>query len=100
MSSFEVNEPILNPPFTEPAEHWRLVEGEAPQRVPGRREAGYFYRDPVAPFGDDEHAARGVWEPLPLVNLIRERIKAWGIPGTPYLFLACLFLPARLPRPE
>jgi type III restriction enzyme len=55
---------------------------ETPQRIPGRREAGYFYRDPRSG-GDGEHEARGTWQPLPLVNLIRERLKDWRTQGYP-----------------
>jgi len=49
VTAFEVEQPILNSPFEEPAEHWRIQEGEAPKREKGRRPAGYFYRDPKAP---------------------------------------------------
>jgi len=77
VSNFEVSEPILNSPYAEPAEHWYIAEGEEPKRLPGRRAAGYFYRDPVVTVADSEHIARGVWIELPLVNLIREREKAW-----------------------
>ena len=47
MSGYEVPNPILNSPLQEPAEHWNIVEGEEPQRLPGRRPAMYFYRDPA-----------------------------------------------------
>ncbi|MCL4707977.1 DEAD/DEAH box helicase family protein [bacterium] len=77
MSGYEVPDPILNSPFEEPAWHWDLKEGEAPQKRAGRRPAGYFYRDPKAPTGTDEHTARGVWEELKLVNRIRERLQEW-----------------------
>ena len=30
MSGFEVPEPILSGPYDEPAQHWRIVEGELP----------------------------------------------------------------------
>ena len=46
MSGYEVEQPILNSPFEEPQEYWRIVEGEAPRRMPGRRPAMYFYRHP------------------------------------------------------
>lgn len=49
MSSFEVEQPILNAPFAEPAEHWQGEEGQAPIRASGRRPAGYFCQDPKAP---------------------------------------------------
>jgi type III restriction enzyme len=83
MNNFEVPEPILNSPFIEPAHHWRLEEGQPPEKLPGRREAGYFYRDPRAPQSEGEHEARGRWEPLVLVNRIREQLKAWRGQGWP-----------------
>ena len=49
MSAFEVEQPILNSPFDEPAEHWQIEDGHAPARSHARRRAGYFYRDPKAP---------------------------------------------------
>ncbi len=82
MSSFEVEQPILNSPYAEPAEHWWIEEGRAPKRRPGRRPAGYFYRDPRAP-EPEEGSIRGEWQPLELVNLIRERLAAWRKQGYP-----------------
>jgi type III restriction enzyme len=93
LNQYEVPEPILNSPFDEPAQHWHLVEGEAPERRPGRRPAGYFFRDPRAPLSDGEHEARGQWQELTLVNLIRARVKAWreaGCPGASGLTLELL----------
>ncbi|TAJ10795.1 MAG: type III restriction endonuclease subunit R [Nitrospirae bacterium] len=83
--SYEVPEPILNPPYSEPAKYWNLEEGRAPVKMTGRRPAGYFYRDPRIPAesGDGEHEARGQWMPLTLVNLIRERMGAWRLQGYP-----------------
>ncbi len=75
MSGFEVSEPILNSPYAEPAEHWRIVEGEEPQRVPGRRRSVYFYRGPGQ--GDGYSEGPGTQIELILVNRIRERVKAW-----------------------
>src|SRR5712691_835215 len=77
MSNYEVEQPILNSPYEEPAEHWHIEEGEQSERRPGRRPAGYFYRDPKAPLNGSEHEARGQWVELALVNLIRERVKEW-----------------------
>ncbi len=76
-TGFEVPTPILNSPYDEPAEHWFLQEGEPAQRLPGRRAAGYFYRDPNAQPVDGMDNPRGVWMPLPLVNDIRARVKEW-----------------------
>ncbi len=83
MSAFEVEQPILNSPFEEPKEHWRIEEGHAPKRLPARREAGYFYRDPRAPVPEPGESARGTWEQLELVNLIRERLASWRSAGYP-----------------
>jgi len=77
MTAFEVAEPILNSPFDEPAEHWQIEEGSAPRRATSRRSAGYFYRDPKMPAPDVHDAARGDWQELELVNLIRDRLAQW-----------------------
>jgi type III restriction enzyme len=77
MAEFEVPQPILNTPFDAPALHWYIEPGVPPEQRPGRRPAGYFFRDPAASNDAGEHAARGVWQELPLVNLIRERLDEW-----------------------
>ncbi|MGB9920953.1 MAG: BPTD_3080 family restriction endonuclease [Moorellales bacterium] len=84
MSGYEVPNPIINSPYEEPTAYWHLEEGKVPELRPGRRPAGYFYRDPKAPLSDNEHEARGQWVELELVNLIRKRLKEWreqGFPG-------------------
>jgi type III restriction enzyme len=87
MNNHEVPEPILNSPFAEPREYWHIVEGEEPQRVPGRRLATYFYHDPKAArrLSDNvsEAAVGGITIELKLVNRIRERVKAWRAEGWP-----------------
>ena len=84
--AFEVAEPILNSPFEEPAEHWHIVEGEPPERRPGRRPAVYFYRDPQGHGRRrGRHRPRRMPVELELVNLIRERLdqvaRPRAIPG-------------------
>lgn len=74
MSGFEVQEPILNSPYEEPREHWRIVEGEEPQRVPGRRSAMYFYRPPGPAV---EGGTIGTPIELKLVNRIRMQLDQW-----------------------
>ncbi len=76
MENFEVETPILNTPFDEPAAYWLIEDGKLPERMRGRRPAGYYYRSPQMPEGD-EHAARGEWRELALVNLVRERMAEW-----------------------
>ena len=83
MSGYEVPEPILNSPFDEPTEHWHIMEGEIPERRPGRRPAMYFYRDPkVKPETEAGHVVGTAIE-LKLVNRIREQVKKWRLEGYP-----------------
>jgi type III restriction enzyme len=83
MENFEVPEPILNGPYQAPRWHWFIQAGIPPEKREGRRRAGYWYRDPKARLADDEHAARGEWREIALVNLIRERIAEWQAQGRP-----------------
>jgi hypothetical protein len=69
---FEVPTPILNSPFVEPAEYWDLREGEPPQRLTGRRPAGYWYRDPNANM-QGPAGSRGIWREMPLVGARRSQ---------------------------
>ncbi len=73
---------IVNSPYEEPTRYWKyrrdtrdfvLVEGE-------RRPAGYYIATP----GSQEFDDPGLFQQLPLVNLIRPRVKSWrerGYPG-------------------
>ncbi len=79
---FEVPTPILNGPFDEPALHWRLEDGMPPEQQPGRRPAGYYYRDPRKGV-QDGGGSRGVWREMPLVNMIRDRVREWRAAGRP-----------------
>ena len=77
MSSYEVPEPILNSPFEEPQEHWHIIEGETPEKRPGRRPAMYFYRDPKAAPGKYAGSEVGTAIELKLVNRIRQQVADW-----------------------
>ncbi|MBI2203806.1 MAG: DEAD/DEAH box helicase family protein [Candidatus Rokubacteria bacterium] len=83
MSGFEVQDPILCGPFDEPTEHWRIIEGEAPQQVPNRRPATYFYRPPGPVSVSEAEGAKGIEIELKLVNLVRRRLKEWQAAGRP-----------------
>lgn len=83
MSGYEVPEPILNSPFEEPREHWRIAEGELPRRQPGRRPAMYYYRPPTAGGESDLNGSLGITVELKLVNRIRDRLKEWRGQGCP-----------------
>jgi type III restriction enzyme len=83
--SFEVPTPILNGPFDEPREHWKIEPDRPAERIEGRRKAGYFYRPPTAPGGEEGESGAGEWRELELVNLIRERMRKWQAEGRPGL---------------
>ncbi|MBI3457151.1 MAG: DEAD/DEAH box helicase family protein [Candidatus Rokubacteria bacterium] len=83
MSGFEVQQPTLSTPFDEPAEHWHIVEGEEPRRVPGRRPAVYYYRPPGPIDESETDGSVGTTIELKLVNLIRRRVNDWRAAGRP-----------------
>ena len=98
MAGFEVEQPILCPPFDEPGEHWELAEGEEARRVRGRRPASYLWRDPGAGVREAGGGARAV--PLALVNLVRLRLGEWRRAGYPGATKTTLELLGWWRRPE
>lgn len=65
---------IINTPYEEPKEYWRYVpESKSFTRATGRRPAGYVTASSSKKMVDDP----GVFIEIPLVNRIRERVKAW-----------------------
>jgi type III restriction enzyme len=82
VSGFEVAEPIICGPYDEPTEHWQIVEGETPNRLPGRRPATYYFRPP-GPVSDSIADDPGTLIELKLVTRVRERLKAWQAAGRP-----------------
>ena len=89
MSSYEVSEPIINPPYEKPNCYWYIQEGEDPQRREGRRPPVIFPpRDQKEPWTLDEKILRPSKEypagyELALVTLIRDRLEAWQTAGYP-----------------
>jgi type III restriction enzyme len=89
MSSFEVPEPIQNPPFEEPTRYWYIREGEQPELRTGRRPPIVFPpRDQREPWNVDGRLLRASKDypagfELALVSLIRERVEAWRTQGYP-----------------
>src|SRR5438132_138881 len=91
--AYEVPEPILNSPFEEPARHWYIREGEQPELRDGRRPAIVYppreeRKDRQVPWSLADGALRPSPDYAPgfelaLVNLIRERVKAWRQAGYP-----------------
>lgn len=83
MNPAEVREPIQNRPFEEPQRYWFIREGEEPQLRDGRRDSiVYPPRDQAKEWDVSDGTLRkseafpGGYE-MALVNLIRERVKAW-----------------------
>jgi type III restriction enzyme len=89
MANFEVPNPILNKPFEEPKRFWFIKEGEAPKLLEGRRSSLVFRPSEQRVEWDLQD---GTLKPSPdyasgyemvLVNLVRERLKAWKKEGYP-----------------
>jgi type III restriction enzyme len=65
---------IVNSAFREPECHWKYdIASQSFQKIPGRRPAGYF----VAGQGANQYNDIGEFIELPVVNMIRPRVKAW-----------------------
>lgn len=76
-----INHLIINSAYEEPKYHWLHDDnGQTFHKEPGRRQAGYF----IMGQGSNQYNDVGQFVPLPLVNRIRPRVKAWrelGFPG-------------------
>jgi type III restriction enzyme len=90
--SYEVETPIINGPFAEPARHWFIRDGQPPELRDGRRPALVYppsdkrKQKPVAWTLGDTLAPSTNYAPafeLALVNRIRERVRAWRAAGYP-----------------
>lgn len=71
---------IINSAYREPEAHWKydLTTGTF-HKEPGRRPAGYI----IAGQGRNAYNDQGEFVPLPLVNKIRPRVRAWREAGYP-----------------
>jgi type III restriction enzyme len=81
MLDFQVDSPIQNSPYEEPTRWWRIVPGETPQLMEGRRPAAYYWRKPGGAEQDDEDVGTEIT--LIMVNRIRERVRQWRADGHP-----------------
>ena len=71
---------IINSPYSAPSEHWEfLEEGQSPELMQGRRQAGYMVADPKT----KPHQDKGTFNPLPLANQTRQQVAAWRETGYP-----------------
>ncbi|MBI5637230.1 MAG: DEAD/DEAH box helicase family protein [Nitrospinae bacterium] len=70
----QIDQLILNPPYVEPKEHWKYIPEEKKfSREQRRRPAGYITATPGRKSFDDP----GIFNELPMVNAIRERVNRW-----------------------
>jgi type III restriction enzyme len=72
--SLLVDNPIVNSPFEEPTRYWDFREGQ-PVLAEGRRPAGYYLRPRLR--GEQASLLEEEFVPLDLVNVIRDRVRAW-----------------------
>lgn len=80
--SFEVAQPIQNPPYDEPSRYWFIREGESPELKDGRRPAMVFQPRDQRDAWEDDGIIRKLSEyergyELVLVNIIRESVRRW-----------------------
>ena len=78
-----VEKPILCSPYEEPSEYWIYDQetGEA-SRAPGRRRAGYWFRNERVMNAHQGHLfAEENWEELYYVNALREDVRRWRNSG-------------------
>lgn len=71
-----VPDPILNKPYDEPTQHWIYRDG-APEIAQGRRAAGYYYTSKTVAGGQRDLLADEQFDPIELVNRLREDVKHW-----------------------
>ena len=77
MSASEVENPIINSPYEEPALHWKIREHELPEKISGRREPAYIYLPPGAKTDDSSERGVGYKLKLETVSLIRRQLTEW-----------------------
>lgn len=80
MGKTTIDHLIINSPYEEPRHHWSYDrESRTFDQKDGRRPAGYVIASQSSKAFDDP----GIFVPIPLVNQIRPRVKAWQETGCP-----------------
>src|SRR2546422_4167209 len=80
MERTTIDQLIINSPYEEPTRYWHYNrERRTFSLQEGRRPAGYV----IASEGSQAFDDPGIFVPIPLVNQIRPRIKAWRDAGYP-----------------
>lgn len=76
-----IDQLIINNPYEEPKEHWLYIrETQEFQRMPGRRQSGYWRATARTAHNFDDP---GEFIEIELVNRIRPRVKQWRENGYP-----------------
>ena len=73
----EVEAPIINSPYGEPAAHWKIHEHEPAEKISGRRKPTYVYLPPGARTDGENEREVGYEIELQLVSRVRERLAEW-----------------------
>jgi type III restriction enzyme len=80
MAQAGIDHLIINSPYVEPRAYWKFDPATARfEKTEGRRPAGYVVATPGAKSLQDP----GIFVPIPLVETIRPRVKAWRAAGYP-----------------
>jgi len=80
MARTTIDHLIINSPYEEPKHYWSYDrESRTFDQKDGRRPAGYVIASQSSKAFDDP----GIFVPIPLVNQIRPRVKAWREAGYP-----------------
>ena len=74
----EIDQLVINSPYEEPTEHWKLDQ-YGYTRVVGRRPAGYV----MASEASRREEAQGIFIEIELANIVRERVSRWRNDGYP-----------------
>jgi len=73
-----VDAPIQNSPYEEPRKYWQWTGQGKPDLLDGRRAAGYYLREKgPAPAGQRTLGTEETFRELPVVNELRNRVRAW-----------------------
>ena len=73
--SNEVEKPIINSPYSEPAQHWKINQYEPPELINTRRRATYLYTEPNAKQTDGSPTGQEV--EILQIRAIREQLTKW-----------------------
>lgn len=77
-----VENPILCPPYAEPTAHWVYdTKTGIPSQFPGRRPASYWFKTERIATGQRDLFAEEERDDLPLVNALRDDVRAWRKSG-------------------